>query len=69
MIRLRRALEIFQVATDASRIRAGEVVIVIHVALHALHRRMRARQREAGRCVVKTRACPSGGVVALRTGL
>ena len=37
MVGLRRALEIFQVAADAGRIRTGEVVIAIHVALRALH--------------------------------
>ena len=40
MVGLRRALEIFQVAADAGRVRAGQVVVVVHVALRALHGRM-----------------------------
>ena len=63
------ALKIFQMAAHASRIRAREVVVIVDVTLHALHRGMRSRQREAGGRVVKGRARPGGGVVTLLAGL
>ena len=66
MVRIRGALEIFQVAADAGRVCAGQVVVAIHVALRALHAGVRARQREAGRRVIKSRTHPGGGAVALR---
>jgi len=69
VIRIGSALEILQVAADASRIRTREVVVVVDVALRALHGRMRARQREAGRGVVEIRVRPRGRVVTLLTGL
>ncbi len=69
VVRIGGALEVLQVAAHASRIGVGQAVVVVHVALRALHRGVRSRQREAGRCMVKTRACPSGGVVALRASL
>ena len=34
--RIRGAVEIRQVAANARRVRAGQVVVVVHVALHAL---------------------------------
>ena len=68
VIGLCRPLEIFQVAADASGIRAGQVVIAIHVALRALHRRVRPGQREASRRVVKCRVIPRGRAVALLAG-
>ena len=69
MVGIRRALEIFQVAADASRVRAGQVVIPVHVALRALQRGMRAGQREAGSRVIESRAHPRGRAVALLAGL
>ena len=42
VIRIGRALKIRQVAGDASRVRAGQVVVVIDVALGALQGRVRA---------------------------
>jgi len=69
VIRTGRALEVFQVAADARCICGGQGVIAIHMALRALHRRVRPGQREAGRRVIESRACPRGCVVALRTGL
>jgi len=69
MVWLRGALEVLQVAAHASRIRTGQAVIVVDVALNALHRRVRARQREAGGRVIEVRARPCRGVVALSTGL
>ena len=45
-------------AAHASRIRTGEVVVIVDVTLHALHRGMRSRQREAGGRVVKDRTVP-----------
>ena len=58
MVRTGRALEIFQVAADASRVRAAQVVIPVHVALRALHGCMCAGQREAGRGVIEIRTHP-----------
>src|SRR6267142_1329150 len=69
VVRLGGALKIFQVAAHASGIRAREVVVIVDVTLHALHRGMRSRQREAGGRVVKVRARPGGGVVTLLAGL
>ena len=56
VIRIGRALEILQVATDAGRIRAGQVVVVVDVALRALHGGVRPGQREARRRVIEGRA-------------
>ena len=69
VVRLRCALEIFQVATRAGGIRAGQVVIAIHVALCALHRGVRSGQREARRRVIESCVIPVRGVVTLRAGL
>ena len=69
VIGIRRALEILQVATHASRVRAGQVVIVVHVALHALHAGMEAGQRESSGRVIESRAGPVGGAVALLASL
>jgi len=41
MVGLRRALEIFQMAAGAGRVRAGQGVVAVHVALRALHSRVR----------------------------
>ena len=43
VVRIRRALEILQVAAHAGRIRAGQVVVVIHVALRRTARAVRVR--------------------------
>src|SRR5215510_13184657 len=59
------ALEILQVARHASRVRAGQVVVVVHVTLRALRRCMSARQGETGGRVVEVRSRPGGCVVAL----
>ena len=69
MVRIGGSLKIFQVAADAGRVRAGQVVVAVHVALGALHGGVRAGQREAGGRVIKVRARPGRRVVALRTGL
>ena len=69
VVRVGGALEILQVAAHASRVRAGQVVIVIHMALHALHAGMGARQRESSRGVIEVRTVPRGGVVTLLAGL
>ena len=63
------ALEVFQVATDAGSVGAGQVVIVVDVTLHALHGRVRSRQRETRRRVIESCVIPAGRVVALGTGL
>ena len=56
-------------AAHAGRIHTREVVVAVHVALRALHRGVRSRQREPGGRVVKIRASPGRGAMALRTRL
>ncbi len=65
MIRLRRSLKVLQVAAHASRIRARQAVVAVCVALCALHRGMRPRQRETRTAVIKSRVVPRGRGVAL----
>src|SRR6266550_3698908 len=65
VVRLRRALEIFQMTADASCIRAGQAVVAVHMALSALHRGMRSRQREPGCRMIKARVVPVRCGVAL----
>ena len=48
VVGIRCSLEIFQVAADAGRICARQVVVVIDVALRALHAGVRPGQREPG---------------------
>jgi hypothetical protein len=69
VIGIGRALEVCEVATDTSRIRAGQVVVAVHVALRAGDRRVGSGQGEAGGRVIKSRAAPVRGVVALLAGL
>ena len=69
MVGLRRTLEVFQVAADAGGVRAGQVVIVVDVALHALDAGVRSRQGESRGRVIKRRACPGGRAVALLASL
>ena len=56
-------------AAHAGRIRAGQVVVAIYVALRTLNAGMRPSQRETGGVVIKVRTHPRRGVVALRAGL
>jgi len=67
VIRIGRGLKILQVAGDTSR--AGQVVVVVDVAVEADTRRIGVRigQREANRVVVKGRRLPSARGVALLT--
>jgi len=65
VIRRSRSLEILQVATDASGVRARQVEVPIHVTLSALQRGMRANQREARGAVIERRIIPGSGAVAL----
>src|SRR5437773_5416791 len=69
VVRIGGALEILQVATHASRVRTGQVVIAGHVALHALHRDMCAGQREASSRVIECRVTPRSRGVALLASL
>jgi len=69
MVRLCRTLEILQVAAHARRVRAGQVVVIVHVALRTLHRRMRTSQREPSAVVIECRVLPRRSVVALLAGL
>ena len=48
VVRIGGALEVLQMAAHTSRVGAGQVVIVVDVALHALHGRVRAGQWESG---------------------
>ena len=68
VIRVRRPLEIFQVTRNAGRIRAGQVVIAIHVALIAGDSRVGAGQREASRSVIELGVEPRIHSVALLAG-
>jgi len=63
--RIRRAVVIRLVAADAGRIRGGESVVVVDVALRALECSVRAGEREAGRRVIKSRTRPGRRVMAL----
>jgi hypothetical protein len=62
VIRIRRALEILEMAAHTGR--ASQVVIVIDMALRALHRRVGASQREAGSRVIELRRYPRGCAMA-----
>ena len=68
VIRIRRALEILQVTAHASG--AGQVVIVVNVAIDALARRhgMRTGQNESGRGVIELAIGPGHRVVTLLAG-
>ena len=69
VVRIRRALVVLEMAGHTGI--AGQVVIVIDVAIGALPWRYRvhARQRKISRIVVEGCVRPRGGVVALRAGL
>ena len=69
LVGLRCALEVFQVAAHASGVRAGQVVVVIDVALGTLHAAVRTGKREARRGVIEGRSRPIGGAMALFAGL
>ena len=69
VIRIRGAVEIRQVAADAGRVGAGQVVVVVHMALRALQGGMRPSQREAGGRVIEGRVQPGRGGMALLAGL
>ena len=65
VVRVGRPLEVLQVATDASGICAGQVVVAIDVALRTLHARVSAGQGESCRGVIKGCVVPRSGGVAL----
>jgi hypothetical protein len=67
VIGIGRALIILQVAGDAGG--GGQVVIAIHMALRALHRGMRAGEREADRIVIKRCRLPGHRAMAGLAGL
>jgi len=69
VIRIRRALEIFQVATDASRICAAQIVVAIHMALRALHTAVCTCQGEPRGRVIEGGGRPGSRRVALLAGL
>ena len=65
VIRVSRPLEILQMARGAGRVRAGQVVIVIHVTLLASYSRVSASQREAAGRVIELGIQPRIHSVAL----
>jgi len=69
VVRVRSALEIFQMAAGASR--AGQVVVVVDMAIetHAGRIGVRVGQREANGVVVEGCRLPRNRGVALLTGL
>src|SRR5215475_9637184 len=69
VVRIGRALKILQVAAHASRVRTGQVVVIVHVALRTLHRRVRPGQREARGRMVEGRVVPRRRVMALLADL
>jgi hypothetical protein len=69
VVRIRRALKVFQVAGYARR--ARQIVVVVEVAVGTLPRRnrMQSRQGKPGRVVIEGRIEPGTGAVTLRTSL
>ena len=67
MIWIRSGLKIFEVAAYASG--AGDVVVVVDVALCALHAGVGTSQGESGGRVIKLGRYPGGVVVALIASL
>jgi len=63
--RIISAIEIRQVAADASRVRAGQVVVAIYVTLRALQGRVCTRQRETGGRVIEGSIAPGCGRMTL----
>ena len=69
VVRIGSGLEILLVATDTGAVCGRQGVVVVHVALRALHRRVRSRERESSGGVIKGRVIPRGRRVTLLTGL
>jgi len=69
VIRIRRSLEILQVATDARCVLRRQVVVVVDMALRALHGRVRTAQGKSSGRVIERRARPGRRVMALGAGL
>ena len=69
VIRIGRSVEIRLVAADACGVCAGQIVIVVYVALCASHGRVSTSQRETGRRVIECCSRPRCGGVALLTRL
>ena len=67
VIRIRCALEIFQMAAHAGC--RCQVVVIVDVALGTLQSRVRTGEREPRVVVIKGGLCPRRRVVALLTGL
>lgn len=68
VIRIRRALKIFQVAADACR--AGQAVVVVDVTVDALPRRygVPTREGKSDRAVIEVRIEPGVRAMANGTG-
>jgi hypothetical protein len=69
VIWISRILVVSEVTGHANRVGAGELVVVVDVALRALQGQMRPGQRKAGRAVVEGRVCPRGRIVTLVAAL
>ena len=69
MIWIGGALVVLKVAAHAGGIRAGQVVIAVHVALGTLHAGMEAGQRESSGRVIESGAGPVGGAMTLLASL
>jgi len=65
VIRIRRSLEILQVATDARCVLRRQVVVVVDMALRALHGRVRTAQGKSSGRVIERRIIPRRRRMAL----
>ena len=65
VVRIRRSLEVLEVATDARCVRRRQVVVVVDMALRALHGRVRTAQGKSSGRVIERRIIPRRRRMAL----
>src|SRR5215472_9288035 len=65
VIRIRGSLEVLQVATHARRVRVRQVVVVVDMALCALHSCVRTAQGKSSGRVIERRIIPRRSRMAL----